>query len=498
MKMTWGGALQGEGSRRLAGGSARRRRMTVVVAAGVAVVCAGLLSGAGLAPAAADRAGRPGVSWGKAEPVPGLAKLNKGGNAEVTSLSCWSVNNCAAGGFYTDNGYSHAFVVAERKGRWDRAVQVPGLAALNTGLGRLGAQVTSVSCAPDGYCAAGGYYTDGTGHLQAFVVTRPKDRWRAAVEVPGIAALNVFGFAEVDSVSCPSAGSCAAAGTYADAGSQDQWFAASQANGVWGTAVNMPAQGAEVTSLSCWSAGDCALGGTYAPPASRWQAMVVTERNGVWGAPEQVPGTAALNTGPVSPEVESVSCAPRGYCALGGHYYLAAAGPDSSIYTSPFVATGRSGRWRTAVAWPNAPVLNGSLGPDDGDIIAVSCPSAGNCAAAGYGQDNTPQGIQAMVVSQKNGVWGMPSALAGALAEATIRSLSCPSAGNCGAGGGSFVASESNGRWTRPEHVPGINTIYSHGWGSVRAISCPSAGHCTAAGLTSANGRHHQAFVTGP
>ncbi len=66
MKMTWSRALPGEGSWRLAGGSARRRVM-VVVAAGVAVVCAGLLTGAGLAPAAAVRAGAPGVRWGRAE-----------------------------------------------------------------------------------------------------------------------------------------------------------------------------------------------------------------------------------------------------------------------------------------------------------------------------------------------------------------------------------------------------------------------------------------------
>jgi hypothetical protein len=52
------------------------------------------------------------------------------------------------------------------------------------------AQVVSVSCAPGGYCAAGGYYSARGGHYQAFVVTRPKHRSRAAVDVPGLAALN--------------------------------------------------------------------------------------------------------------------------------------------------------------------------------------------------------------------------------------------------------------------------------------------------------------------
>jgi len=36
-------------------------------------------------------------TWGTAQEVPGSAALNTGGNAEVTSVSCASVGNCAAG-----------------------------------------------------------------------------------------------------------------------------------------------------------------------------------------------------------------------------------------------------------------------------------------------------------------------------------------------------------------------------------------------------------------
>jgi hypothetical protein len=34
------------------------------------------------------------------------------------------------------------------------------------------ASVKSVSCAPAGNCAAGGFYTDRSGHSQAFVVSQ--------------------------------------------------------------------------------------------------------------------------------------------------------------------------------------------------------------------------------------------------------------------------------------------------------------------------------------
>ena len=84
-----------------------------------------LLTGAVSAPAAAGaRSAVTTVQWGKAEKVPGLAKLHKGGNAHVTSVSCGAVNDCAAGGYCADcRGHRQGFVGAERDGRWGDAVQ---------------------------------------------------------------------------------------------------------------------------------------------------------------------------------------------------------------------------------------------------------------------------------------------------------------------------------------------------------------------------------------
>ena len=83
----------------------------------------------------------------------------------MASVSCATAGDCSAGGDYYAAG-NQAFVVTQANGTWGRAEEVPGTAALNTGGG---AQVTSVSCAAAGQCSAGGYY-DGSGH-QAFVVT---------------------------------------------------------------------------------------------------------------------------------------------------------------------------------------------------------------------------------------------------------------------------------------------------------------------------------------
>ena len=143
-------------------------------------------------------------TWGKAEKVPGTAALNQGGDAQVRSVSCAAAGNCSAGGLYFD-GSSHlqAFVVSQVNGIWGKAEEVPGTAALNQGAS---AQISSVSCAAAGNCSAGGSYTDSSGDLQVFVVSQVNGIWGKAEEVPGTAALNQGGDAQISSVSCACGG----------------------------------------------------------------------------------------------------------------------------------------------------------------------------------------------------------------------------------------------------------------------------------------------------
>jgi hypothetical protein len=170
-------------------------------------------------------------TWHTAIEVPGLGALNKGANlqggANVTSLSCGSPGNCAAGGFYRDgSGHDQGFVVSERNGTWHTAIEVPGLGALNKSRA---AQVSSVSCGSAGNCAAGGVYVDGHSHGQAFVVNETNGTWRPAIKVPGSDTLNKGGWARITSLSCRSAGKCAAGGLYTDRSGHQQGFVVSQA-----------------------------------------------------------------------------------------------------------------------------------------------------------------------------------------------------------------------------------------------------------------------------
>ena len=159
--------------------------------------------------------------WGQAIEVPGLAALNKGGAAGVGSVSCASAGNCAAGGSYLA-GNQQGFVVSERNGVWGQAIEVPGLAALTQGRP---ASVRSVSCGSAGNCAAVGFYRHRPAHDQGFVAIEKNGVWGQAVEVPGLAALAKGGQAVVSSVSCASAGNCAAGGatTTATAMGRGSW-----------------------------------------------------------------------------------------------------------------------------------------------------------------------------------------------------------------------------------------------------------------------------------
>jgi hypothetical protein len=52
-----------------------------------------------------------GGTWGTAQEV--AAALNKGGNAQVSSVSCPSAGNCGAGGQYRGRVKEQAFVIGE-------------------------------------------------------------------------------------------------------------------------------------------------------------------------------------------------------------------------------------------------------------------------------------------------------------------------------------------------------------------------------------------------
>ena len=472
-------------------------------------LAAAVLAGVPVTPSAAGGravlAGRAAVpaagSWGKAIGVPGLTALNTRGGARVVSVSCASAANCAAVGHYTDRHGQQGFAAVEAHGHWRTATAIPGLAALNAGGG---ADVVSVSCGSAGNCAAGGFYSYDVAffRVSAFVATERGGRWGKAVALK-------TGDGEVDSVSCASAGYCLAGGDKgADYTSNHNAFFVEERAGRWGSLSPVPGLrtlrhvDSWISSVSCASAGNCAVGGGYDAKSGGQQAFVAIEQDGVWGQATELPGLAALNAGGVA-NVVSMSCGSAGSCAAGGYYV------DGDGHYQGFVASEDDGTWGTAIEVPGLAALNTG---ERAGVNALSCGSAGSCTAGGAytGVDGHQR---ACVAVEQSGAWGTAIRVPGLAAlnkkgeNTQVLTVSCASAGSCAVGGfyfdhsghrQGFVASERLGAWGRALEVPGLPALNTRGPGAVVSVSCTSARSCAAGGYYTDGSGHHQGFVTRP
>jgi hypothetical protein len=374
---------------------------------------------------------------------------------------------------------------------WDKAEQVHGLAAL-AGAGDSG--LYALSCATPGNCAAGGFYQGETAsQSEAFVVSQVHGRWTKAMTVPGIAALNKNGKAALDAVSCTSPGNCSAGGSYTSGHypggvAKTSAFVVDEENGVWGTAHEVPGLAAlntggqgGLSSVSCTSPGSCSAGGFFdlegsGPGCCHSRGFVVSEVKGSWGKARGVAGTAAIS---------AVSCSGAGNCGAVGVLVLSEA----------------DGTWTPAskVAVPKRSTFGAAK------MRVISCAAQGDCSAGGIGGKQA----RSVVVSQKNGAWGLASTIAGTTALMTksksslVSSLSCPSAGNCAGGGYAFrsmpegsstrefavpyLVRQKDGVWGHAQLVPGIGALSKNGYATISAVSCPAAAsqaatNCAAAG----------------
>jgi hypothetical protein len=459
--------------------------LSVLGVLGLAVVFAG--------PASAGSSAVPPV-WGSAIAVPGTAALNIGGDSQVNAMSCTAGRNCATGGYYYDGSDNQqAFVDTETSGTWGTAIEVPGTSTLNAG-GT--AVVSSVSCSSAGNCTAGGTYTDAAFFVQAFVVDETNGVWGTAIEVPGMSALNK-GNANVASISCASDGNCTAGGLYHDTSKKAHAYVVDKTSGTWGTAVEVPGlptlnigNQAQINSISCSTAGNCLAGGSYTDGSAHQQAFVSAETAGTWGTPIEVPGTGTLNSGNLA-AVRSVSCPSDGNCSAAGLY------TDGSGHAQPFAIDETGGTWGTAIQVPGMAALNSG---GNSRMVTISCPTGGNCAGGGFYTDSS--GFQqAWLVSETNGTWGTAIQLPGTnivndAASARVNQVSCPAVGSCGAAGyyvddedtdqdgdyNAFVINMTNGSWGTVLKVPGTIALDEGEDAQATSISCSSADNCAVGG----------------
>jgi hypothetical protein len=448
--------------------------------------------------------------WAKAHFLGGVVKP---GLAMVTMIKCSSPGNCAASGTFS-GARSELFVISQVKGQWARPVLIPGTIRSS----KPGASPGGVACFSAGNCVLVGTYTDAAGQAQAFIMSQKNGTWHKVFWVPGLANLDRGHSAGLSYLACPSAGNCAAVGSYTDASHVSRPFVVTEVHGSWrlarpvphlsGLPGQLPGETLGFGTISCASPGNCSAGGSYGISGGS-TGFVDDEVNGVWGKPETVPGLAALNVG-LAAAVTAISCSAPGDCGAGGNYN------ETEGNSNSFVINESNGHWGPAAGVTSAiPFFDGP----DGDFLAsISCPSDGNCVAGGTDQvEHDALAAEVYIVTETHGQWSKAIALPGSTQlnqgdQGSLSQIDCSSAGNCGVAGAysaeqdfgfqytqPFVATEAHGKWSKAIGVPGIKVQPVNGTGQVgatNAISCTAPDRCSAGGWISSDGlNHNHAFV---
>ncbi|MFI5036180.1 MAG: hypothetical protein ACHQFZ_08265 [Acidimicrobiales bacterium] len=280
---------------------------------------------------------------------------------------------------------------------------------------------------------------------------------------------------------------------------------AGAASAVWSPArpVHLPSRGTAVPqgylpALACPAAGSCVAAGDYANGTTSVSGLVVTESHGVWqtGRAIVAPPDAAAAPG-LTPY--AVACGAVGDCTVVGSY------DDATGDVQAFVDSEVSGVWRSAIRVPLPPDALGS-GQVAG-LRAIACPSVTRCVAAGsYTTSNAVAPVEGLVVTGAAGAWSAREIAAPAGANAdpllVLTQVACASGGACVAAGTYVDAQNATHALVAdaatalisvlapPPNVSAYPTV------TVGALACAPAGPCELAGTYETAGGQLEGYVS--
>jgi hypothetical protein len=291
-----------------------------------------------------------------------------GGN--LADVSCPSATSCFAVGSYTYGSAGQASLAEAWNGRSWKAVKLAAPA------GESFPTLISVSCASARSCMALGSYSTASGGSVAF-----SERWTGARWIAGKVQLPKGGFGViVGGVSCVSAAACK--GAIADVsvgkgGALSQVSLIESWNGKAWSAIALPLGTAQSLAapagVSCPTATDCVALASYFNRSWFTQAAVFNGRK--WTV-TTIPGRGVA--------LGAIACSSAKSCIAAGSQGQDAYGHDGR----PYVATWNGKSWKgTTIPAPPAPKTSSYV---SGNFAAGAvCPSPAACVAVGVAHTAT-------------------------------------------------------------------------------------------------------------
>ncbi len=294
--------------------------------------------------------------------------------------------------------------------------------------------LNAVSCPSASYCVAVGGYTDTSSGNDGLLLTWSGGTWtatQAPLPANAISPPSVW----LNGVSCPSASSCVAVGQYMDTSGDYDGLLLTWSGGTWtATQALLPANGrpdSSVIGVSCPSASSCvAVGSYHTSPYGQVEGLLLTWSGGTWAVTQApLPANAANDIPPdavsQSATVTAVSCPSASSCTAVGVYEDTADVPHNVLLT-----------W-SGSAW------TATQAPFTADNIdGISCPSDSYCVATNNG---TSASDGSDLLTWSGGAWTpeVASLPANAASVLGLSGVSCPSPSYCVAVG-SYVDSSNN------------------------------------------------------
>jgi hypothetical protein len=377
-----------------------------------------------------------GHAWSQALQVPAPANKPATAPAVLEGIACPSNAWCVAVGAYETSSHDVlAMLETDRNGSWRFSdLASPANAGANPR-----AELFGVTCTTAQSCVAVGTFTDNSGSAQALLAVERGTSWTASeLRLPSDAASNPK--ASLRGVACATAANCVAVGNYTDTAGRGQALVATDANGKW-TAIEVSptntgaSPGAFLAAVSCPRANACtAVGGVTTNSSGSGFAIVATELSGAWTATQLIePGNAFHKNR--SAALEGIACSAPGNCAAGGQYLVNET--NGSVEYEALEATEAKGAWSSeeVVAPPYKDTSS-----DYGTLFAFACPPSRPCFAVGSYQagGSDGPGFRAMTATATNGRWTMTTV--GAPPDARHSTSDQLDAVGCVPGGASCVA----------------------------------------------------------